>query len=119
MCRLAMFKAGQCTLGALLVLTACAQPPVRVEATHIPWTGSLDLVHLADGQAYQVTFLPDAAGHTYVTANGEVLSASGPPTARLVVSGGGLTRKDYFPALRVVADLCRDPNGIRLPRLRA
>lgn len=91
----------------LAVLFGCApatDSPVPVPETR---TETMSVSHGYSGGLHTITFLPDALGPTYITADGEVLSASGPPTARLTVSGGGLTRKDYFGALRVVADVCR------------
>ncbi len=94
-------------LAVIAVLQGCASVPDPTPAAPDLRTETLELTHGFGGQVYTVAFLPDAAGHTYVTAEAEILSASGPPTARLALSGGGLTRKDYFPALRVVADVCR------------
>ena len=43
---------------------------------------------------------------TFVTGDGAALSAPGPTTARVVLSGGGLTRKDYLPALDILRNAC-------------
>lgn len=94
-------------IGALVMLAACSlaiQPP---QPTFTPRTETLEVPHSLGGQTYTVTFLPDANGHTFITADGDVFMAQRPMTARVAVSGGGLTRKDYFPALRILEDVCR------------